>query len=137
MKNRTHEFINGDSTPTPNGANNSSPPVIRLQPARAEAALDLAAASLPQPLEKRTRNGKIARLPKVHRDMVNRMLFNNIPPANIVGALEELGYTVTRRNISNWKTRGGYHEWRLAQEHAVQTRLRMDNFTGSLRKDNA
>src|SRR5438874_12196296 len=29
------------------------------------------------------RNGKIARLPKLERDMVNRMLFNNIPYAKI------------------------------------------------------
>src|SRR5947209_4207042 len=30
------------------------------------------------------RNGKIARLPKLERDMVNRMLFNNIRHAKIV-----------------------------------------------------
>ena len=155
MKNRTHKRTNGQ--PTTIGQLTASDtrataPVIRLQRARAEAALELAAASQSRPeplppepvftpagpfLEKRTRNGKIARLPKVHRDMVNRMLFNNMPPAKIVGALEELGYTVTRRNISNWKTRGGYHDWRLVQEHALQSRLRMDNFTEALRKENA
>src|SRR3954469_6710148 len=52
----------------------------------------------------RTRNGKIARLPKLERDMVNRMLQNNIRPKKIVGALDEVGIRVTTRNISNWKT---------------------------------
>src|SRR5438874_2401337 len=36
------------------------------------------------------RNGKIARLPKLERDMVNRMLHNNVPYRQIVGALEEV-----------------------------------------------
>ena len=38
-----------------------------------------------------TRNGKIARLPKLERDMVNRMLQNNLPYPAIVGALDEVG----------------------------------------------
>src|SRR5260370_42120419 len=59
---------------------------------------------------KLTRNGKIARLPYLERDMVNRMLRNNIPHSKIVGALEEHGIRVTVRNVSNWKTRGGYKE---------------------------
>ena len=152
MKNRTHKLTEINGHATANRAQTAPTPVIHLQPARAEAALELAAASQSQSqaqpteplfspvgpfLEKRSRNGKIARLPKVHRDMVNRMLFNNIRPASIVGALEELGYAVTPRNISNWKTRGGYHDWRLAREHALQARLRMDNFTEALRKENA
>ena len=158
MKNRTHKLTNGHPS-TKDAQSTATPPVICLQPARAEAALELTAASQSQPQPPppgpqpspsnsllfppinptigRTRNGKVARLPKVHRDMVNRMLFNNIPPATIVDALEELGYTVTRRNISNWKTRGGYRDWRLAQEHALQMRLRFDNLTELLRKENA
>jgi hypothetical protein len=40
--------------------------------------------------------------------MVNRMLRNNIPQSKIVGALDEHGIKVTERNVSNWKTRGGY-----------------------------
>src|SRR5579859_347025 len=63
----------------------------------------------------RPRNGKIARLPKLERDMVNRMLANNLPHHQIVGALDECGFTVTERNISNWRTRGGYKEWCAAQ----------------------
>src|SRR5207253_4376699 len=56
------------------------------------------------------RNGKIARLPKLERDMVNRMLHNHVPYPRIVAALDELEIKVTERNISNWKTRGGYQE---------------------------
>jgi hypothetical protein len=65
------------------------------------------------------------------------MLQNNLPYAKIVGALDEIGITVTERNISNWKTRGGYREWSLAQDHAVQVRLFQDNLTGYLRQQDA
>src|SRR5213595_1449304 len=41
------------------------------------------------------RNGRIACLPKLQRDMVNRMLWNGVPYKNIVGALEEADFTVT------------------------------------------
>src|SRR6266404_1923713 len=50
------------------------------------------------------RNGKIARLPKLERDMVNRMLYNNVPYSKIVAALGELEIKATERNISNRKT---------------------------------
>ena len=46
--------------------------------------------ALPAPKARpRSRNGKIARLPYPERDMVNRMLWNNIAYAKIVGALDE------------------------------------------------
>jgi hypothetical protein len=114
-------------------------PLIRLQPDRAAAALDLPATvteQFPRPIN-RSRNGKIARLPRPERDMVNRMLFNNIPHHRIVAALDELNIKVTVRNISNWKTRGGYHEWCLAQERALTTRLRLDHLTDLLRRHRA
>src|SRR5438270_502743 len=38
--------------------------------------------------QKRIRNGKIARLTFIERDMVNRMLRDNVPYAKIVGALD-------------------------------------------------
>lgn len=89
-----------------------------------------------QPAQK-PRNGKVARLPKPIRDVVNRMLFNNISQQNIVDALGELGVLVTQRNISNWKTRGGYAEWRLAQEHALRLRLHQDNLLDHIRRHDA
>src|SRR5689334_7099174 len=42
-----------------------------------------------------SRNGKIARLPHPVRDMVNRMLRNNIPHSKISDALTEHGVTAT------------------------------------------
>jgi hypothetical protein len=69
--------------------------------------------------------------------MVNRMLRNAIPYSQIVEALDEHGIRVTERNVSNWKTRGGYKEWCAEQDHAVQVRLLQDNLTEYLRKNDA
>jgi hypothetical protein len=83
------------------------------------------------------RNGKIAHLPMLERDMVNRMLANNLPHRKIVVALQERGFNVTERNISNWKTRGGYKEWSIAQERALELRTFQDNLAGFLRRHDA
>jgi hypothetical protein len=83
------------------------------------------------------RNGKIARLPQLERDMVNRMLRNNRPHKIIAAALDELDFLVTERNISNWKTRGGYKEWCREQERALQIRLEQDNLLEFVRKKDA
>jgi len=93
--------------------------------------------STPPVARRRTRNGKIARLPYVERDMVNRMLRDGIPHEQIRDALDEHGIRVTERNISNWKTRGGYQEWCLEQDRALENRLRQDNLTEHLKKHDA
>ncbi len=85
----------------------------------------------------RIRNGKIACLPKLERDMVNRMLHNHIPYSKIVGALDELQINVTERNVSNWKTRGGYKEWCVEQERQINLSRLQDNLTDYLRKNDA
>src|ERR1051326_2366465 len=85
----------------------------------------------------RIRNGKIARLPKLERDLVNRMLYNNIPYPKIVAALDELEVKATRRNISNWKTRGGYKEWCAEQERQINLSRLQDTLTDYLRKNDA
>jgi len=85
----------------------------------------------------RTRNGKIARLAYPERDMVNRMLRNNIPYEKICGALEEHGTRVTERNVSNWKTRGGYKEWCAEQDRALENRILQDNLIEHVRKQEA
>ena len=69
--------------------------------------------------------------------MVNRMLRNNIPHSQIVAALAEYDVHATVRNISNWKLCGGYREWCLAQEHALELHLHQDNMISLLRKDSA
>ncbi len=85
----------------------------------------------------RIRNGKIAHLPKLERDVVNRMLHNHVPHAKIVGALDELNIKVTERNVSNWKTRGGYKEWCVEQERQLNLSRLQDNLTDYLRKNDA
>jgi len=107
------------------------------QPASNGTPLENPPASAQRPPRKVTRNGKIARLPKIHRDMVNRMLRNNLPEKQIASALDEVGITVTPRNVSNWKTRGGFKEWCLEQDHALQVRLLQDNITDYLRNHDA
>ena len=89
------------------------------------------------PMPGRARNGKIARLPKPIRDLVNRMLFNNVSQERIVGALDEIGINVTQRNISNWKTHGGYREWCLAQNHAIALHNHQDNLIDLIRRHDA
>lgn len=89
------------------------------------------------PSSRKPRNGKIARLPKPVRDVVNRMLSLNIPQERIVRALREMEIEVTQSNISNWKTHGGYREWCLAQQHAIRLRLHQDTLIDLLRRHDA
>ena len=89
------------------------------------------------PSPSKRRNGKIARLPKPVRDVINRMLFQNISQDKIVKALDELRIVVNQQNISNWKNRGGYREWCLAQEYATHLRLHQDNLIDLLRRHDA
>jgi hypothetical protein len=86
---------------------------------------------------KRLRNGKIARLPKLERDLVNKLLHNHVPHSKIVWALAERGITVTQRNISNWRTRGGYKEWCAEQENQLRLAHLQDHLTDYLRKHDA
>ena len=92
--------------------------------------------SLPDSRRKIRRNGRIASLPRIQRDMVNHMLWNAVPYKNIVAALDQADYTVTERNISSWAT-GGYLEWSLAQEHVLENRLDQDHMLDFLRRDDA
>ena len=85
----------------------------------------------------RARNGKVARLSYLQRDMVNRMLRNNISYARIVDALDEHDIRVTERNVSNWQTRGGYKEWCIEQDRALEIRIQQDNLTDYLRTNDA
>jgi hypothetical protein len=89
-----------------------------------------------RPKRRSRRRGRVASLPKIHRDMVNRMLWNGVPYKNIVAALDEAGFTLIERNISNWAT-GGYLEWRLEQEAVLENRLNQDHLLDFLRRDDA
>jgi hypothetical protein len=113
------------TTDTPDSPVNSLACVISAPPA--------ATACLGQ----RMRNGKIARLPKLERDLVNKLLHNHVPYVKIVWALSERGITVTQRNISNWRTRGGYKEWCAEQENQLRVAHLQDHLTDYLRKHDA
>ena len=104
---------------------------------RSQSSLPVPASLLPNGSRHNTRNGKIARLPKLYRDLVSRLLQNNVPQEKIVAALDQEGIVVTQRNISNWRTRGGYKEWCLEQERQLQLSMMQDNLTDYLRKNDA
>jgi hypothetical protein len=90
----------------------------------------------PSPVpRRRLRLGKIARLPKAERDMVNNLLLNNVPYSRIVWALSERRITVTERNISNWRISGGYEEWRAEQDNQVRLGQIQDHVLDYLRKN--
>src|SRR6266704_1338366 len=90
---------------------------------------------LPQaPRRKHRRHGRVACLPRVQRGMVNRMLWYGVPYKNIVAALDDAGFTLGEKNISNWAT-GGHLEWRLEQEAVIDTRLNQEHLLSFLRRD--
>ncbi len=85
----------------------------------------------------RQRNGRVARLPRSQRDMVNRMIWNAIPYKNIAAALRDAGFPITERQISSWVTDGGYDEWKADQEFTLNCRLDQDRLLQFLRRDDA
>ena len=103
-----------------------------------QAAALINAKPLPSPAARRKirRHGRVASLPKLQRDMVNRMLWNGVAYKNIVAALDDAGFTLIERNISNWAT-GGHLEWRLEQEAVLENRLNQDHLLDFLRRDDA
>lgn len=81
----------------------------------------------------RTRNGKIARLPREFREHLNRRLedgeqgkhlvewLNASPEVQAVLAAEFEGRPVSEQNLSEWK-QGGYREWQRQQERHARVR---------------
>ena len=134
---QTNENLHFAPLAAPDSDRGGRIPNLAVLPPAASNPVEDPASKIQAPARKVSRNGKIARLPYPERDMVNRMLRNNLPYSNIVGALEEHGIRVTERNVSNWKTRGGYKEWCVEEDRAVQTRLRQDNLLEFLRKNDA
>jgi len=61
------------------------------------------------------RRGKIARLPKATRDMINHMLDDGLPYPVIIDELGEAGEGLNAQNLTNWKN-GGYRDYVKAQE---------------------
>ena len=80
-----------------------------------------------------TRNGKIARLPQVIREQLNRRLddgepgggllewLNALPAVLAVLAAEFSGSRINAQNLSNWR-KGGYQHWQKQQERRANVR---------------
>ena len=82
------------------------------------------------PIRRSRRNGKIARLPKKLRDLVNELLSDGATYAEIVRRLNEsadpsLPYPVAEKNISTWHD-GGYQDWLRQQENLELLTSRLD-----------
>src|SRR5262245_52136524 len=65
--------------------------------------------------DKRTRTGKVARLPKEMRDQLNQMILDGVPFGKIISNLGESASHLNEDNITNWK-KGGYQDWLLDLE---------------------
>jgi hypothetical protein len=85
----------------------------------------------PQPSSRR--NGKIARLPKETRDMINQMLDDGIPYHVIIDELGDAGEGLNTQNLTNWR-QGGYQEWVKNQELIEQTRAQTETAIELLRE---
>jgi len=85
-----------------------------------------------------TRNGKIARLPRMIRNKLNQRLddgeegkkllgwLNRLPEVRAVMAESFEGKPVTEQNLSEWKA-GGFAEWAQRQEFLAQARELADD----------
>src|SRR5580692_617932 len=81
----------------------------------------------------RTRNGKIARLPRHIREQLNRRLEDNQPGPKLLEWLNGLpevqevlkedfdGEPISRQNLSQWR-QGGYLEWSARKDLCDDTR---------------
>ena len=73
----------------------------------------------------RRRTGKIARLPREHRELINLMLRDGTPYPKIIQKLAERGHKLDKYNISRWYT-GGYEDWVQDQAWLEEMRVRLD-----------
>src|SRR5690349_1253158 len=88
----------------------------------------------PEQFQNQRRNGKIARLPKETRDMINRMLDDGLPYHVIIDELGEAGEGLNPQNLTNWK-QGGYQDYlqvqNLIEKIRIQTETAMDLLRGT------
>src|SRR5882724_10942747 len=63
----------------------------------------------------KTRNGKVARLPKESRERINEMMLDGLVYGDIISAMREEAPGLNEDNLSNWKS-GGYTEWLRGKE---------------------
>jgi len=71
------------------------------------------------------RTGKVARLPKERRDVVNMMLQDGASYEQIIAALGEAGRELNEVNLSAWKA-GGYEDWLKEQGQLEDMRAKRE-----------
>jgi hypothetical protein len=72
------------------------------------------------------RNGKIARLPRETRELINAMLSDGVPYPKIIRTLAEKGgHRLSAANLSRWFS-GGYQDWLKEQTCLEEMRTRLD-----------
>ncbi|HWW03552.1 MAG TPA: hypothetical protein VNZ64_27865 [Candidatus Acidoferrum sp.] len=71
------------------------------------------------------RNGKIARLPKETRDMLNHMLDDGLPYHIIIDELGEPGRGLNTQNITNW-VQGGYQDYLKHQDAIDRAKVQVE-----------
>src|SRR3954466_13048289 len=82
----------------------------------------------------RTRNGKVARLPKEIRERVKQMLDNSLTYPEIVNALAALGYPgLSSHSIRRWKW-GGYQDCLRSEEQRDLEKARSETFLGFVKE---
>ncbi len=91
---------------------------------------DIAAAADNGRVRTARRNGKIARLPRKLRDLVNQLLDDGVTYAQILQNLEQssdppLPYPLSERNISTWQ-QGGYQDYLKFRETLDLLSLKLD-----------
>lgn len=80
------------------------------------------------------RTGKIARLSKQHRDVVNLMLQDGATYAQIIAALGPAGADLNDQNLTAWKE-GGYQDW-LAEQQRLEDMKAKREFAFEIVKQN-
>ena len=82
-------------------------------------------AALVSTASNRTRNGKVARLPKAVRNRLNHMMLDGLTYRQIIEALGEDGQSLNEDNLTTWKT-GGYLDWRREEMDLAEIRVRQE-----------
>jgi hypothetical protein len=80
------------------------------------------------------RNGKIARLPKEARDIINHMLDDGLPSRVIIDELGDAGRGLNAQNLTNW-VQGGYEDYLQHQEAIEQAKIQAEFATELLREN--
>jgi hypothetical protein len=71
---------------------------------------------------KRRRTGRVARMPKVLRDEINRMLEDGRPYEEIRSRALEEGYEIQKWNVTEWR-QGGHQDWLRERDRLEEMRL--------------